>query len=43
MDHVDSLSMHLTIYQDSIAQYKNLFMMDTDWSVSSIVKLAEDK
>ena len=43
MDHVNDLSMQLTLYQECVQQYKNLFVIDSDWSVSSVVKLAEDK
>ena len=43
MQHVNDFSMQLTLYQESVQQYKNLFVVDSAWSVSSVVKLAEDK
>ncbi|CAH1788258.1 unnamed protein product [Owenia fusiformis] len=43
MSNVESLSMQLTAFQKSVQQYNNLFVVDSDWIVTSLVKLTEDK
>ena len=43
MSHVDDLAMRMTFLQRSIQQYRNLFVVDPDWLVSSVVHLTEDK
>lgn len=43
MSHVDELSMQMTIFQNSVHQYRNLFMVDSDWIINSVVTLLEDK
>ena len=43
MSHVDDLAMRMTLIQRSIQQYKNLFVVDPDWLVSSVVHLTEDR
>ena len=43
MSHVDSLSMQLTFTQNSIMQHENLFVIDSDWLVSSVVRLTDPK
>ena len=43
MSHADDLSMEMTVFQKSVQQHQNLFLLDTDWSISSIVQMTEDK
>ena len=43
MSHVDNLGMTMTAYQNSVQQHKNLFLLDSDWLVSSVVRMADDK
>ncbi len=43
MSHVDDLSMQMTFFQRSVQQYKNLFVMDSDYLISSIVRILDDK
>lgn len=43
MKNVEDLSMNMTFYQKEINQHKNMFIADGDWSVSSVVRLTEDK
>ena len=43
MNHVDGLSMQMTLFQSSIQQHRNLFVMDFDYLISSVVHLTEDR
>lgn len=43
MDHADDLSMKMTVFTKSLPQYENMFAVDGDWTVSSVVKLTDDK
>jgi hypothetical protein len=43
MQHVNDLSLRLTLYQDNIFQFKNLFVIDADWTVSNVVHLMSDQ
>ena len=43
MSKVEDLSMQMTLFQKNIKQYKNLFVLEPDWIVSSIVRLLEDQ
>ena len=43
MDHAENLSIRMNVFMNSIEQHKNMFLVDGDWSVSSIVKLTDDK
>ena len=43
MQYANDLSMQITFYQQCVHQYKNIFLVDANWSVSSMVKLADDK
>ena len=42
MSHVDSLSMHLTFFQNSVTHHKDMFVIDSDFLVSSVVRLLDD-
>jgi hypothetical protein len=42
MKHVEHLSMQMTFYHNDTFNYKDLYVMDTDWLVSSIVKALDD-
>ena len=42
MTHVDNLSMHLNFFQRSVTHHKDMFIVDADYLVSSIVKLLDD-
>ena len=35
-------SVQMTIYQTDIAQHRNLFVVQSDWLLSSVVRLNED-
>ena len=43
MQNVEDLSMLMTFYQRSVKQYRNLFVIDPEWTVSSVVRLLEDQ
>lgn len=43
MSHVDDLTVQMTMYQDEVVHYKDLFVMDSKWVVSSVVKILDDK
>ena len=43
MSHVDDLMMQMTVYQNKVLHCKNIFVMDSDWVVSSVVKVLDDK
>ena len=43
MNHADDLNMYITLFQKTVQQHHNMFIVDPDWSVSSMVKLTEDK
>ena len=43
MSHVDNMSIQMTLFQRDIQQFKNLFVVDSDWLVSSVVRLLEDQ
>ena len=43
MSHVNDLSMNMTLFQHSIQQHKHLFITDSDWSISSVIRLTGDK
>ena len=43
MNHVDGLSMQMTLFQKSVHQHHNLFVMDPDYLISSVVHLTEDR
>ncbi|XP_076094844.1 ankyrin and armadillo repeat-containing protein-like isoform X1 [Mytilus galloprovincialis] len=42
MKHVEQLSMQMTFYQNKTFNHKDLYVMDSDWLVSSIVKALDD-
>lgn len=43
MSHADDLMIQMTLFQNKVAHYKDLFVMDSDWVVSSVVKVLDDK
>lgn len=43
MSHVEDLMMQMTLYQNNVSHYKDLFLMDSKWAVSSVVKILDDK
>ena len=43
MNHVDHLTMLMTIFNKSIQQHSNMFVLDNDWLISSIIQATEDK
>ncbi|XP_005090203.1 ankyrin and armadillo repeat-containing protein [Aplysia californica] len=43
MSHVDSLSMKLTFCQDKAESYKNMYIVQADYEVSSIVSLLDNQ
>lgn len=43
MSHVDDLMVQMTFFQNTVTHYKDLFLMDSNWVVSSVVKILDDK
>ncbi|XP_033640039.1 ankyrin and armadillo repeat-containing protein-like isoform X1 [Asterias rubens] len=43
MQYVDDMSVQLTWRQDSIQQHQNLFMIDTAYEVTSVIRLGEER
>ncbi|KAK3108352.1 hypothetical protein FSP39_006134 [Pinctada imbricata] len=43
MKYSEELCMQMVFYQKSVSQYRDLYVMDTGWQVSSIVRLLDDK
>ena len=43
MSNVDGLSMQMTLFQQCVQQHKNLFVVDPDFLISSVVHLTEDR
>ena len=43
MTHVDDLSMEMIFFQKSVQQFKDLFVVDSDWLVTSVVRILDDK
>lgn len=43
MQHIDDISMQMSIFQNSVQQYHNLFIVDSDWIISSVVRVLEDR
>ena len=43
MSHIDDLSMKMTFYQKTVQHHKDLYVVDADWLVSSIVMLLDDR
>lgn len=43
MSHVEDLMMQMTLYQNKVLHHKDMFIMDSSWVVSSVVKVLDDK
>lgn len=43
MQHVEDLRMHMIFFQRSVKYYKDMFMIDADFTVDSAVKLLDDQ
>ena len=43
ISHVDDLMIQMTLFQNNVLHHKDMFMMDSDWVVSSVVKVLDDK
>ena len=43
MSHVEDLMMQMTMYQNKVLHCKDMFVMDSSWVVSSVVKVLDDK
>ena len=43
MSHVEDLMMQMTMYQNKVLHCKDMFIMDSSWVVSSVVKVLDDK
>ncbi|XP_052802485.1 ankyrin and armadillo repeat-containing protein-like isoform X4 [Mya arenaria] len=43
MSHADDLMVQMTLFQNHVSHYKDLFVMDSSWVVSSVVKVLDDK
>ncbi len=43
MSHVEDLTMRMTVYQNAVLHHKDMYLVDADWSVSSIIKLLDDR
>lgn len=42
MSHVEHLSMHLTFFQQNVQRHKDMFITDSDFMVSSVVRMLDD-
>ncbi|ESP02231.1 hypothetical protein LOTGIDRAFT_224972 [Lottia gigantea] len=43
MAHVEDLSMKIAFHQNDVDFYKNMYLVDSDWIVSSIVRLLDNR
>jgi len=43
MNHVDDIIMRMIIFSNSLRMHRNLFLLDSDWSITSIIHLLDDK
>lgn len=43
MDHAEDLTVRMNVYMNSVECHENMFLVDGDWTVSSVVKLTDDK
>ncbi len=43
MKHVDDLAMQMTLFQRSVMQHRNLFVVNADWSVENTIFLTDDQ
>eukprot|EP00058_Branchiostoma_floridae_P008346 XP_002593834.1 hypothetical protein BRAFLDRAFT_75707 [Branchiostoma floridae] len=43
MRHVENFSLQMTVYQTSVQQHKNLFLMESDWNIAQQVRISEDR
>ncbi|XP_052246071.1 ankyrin and armadillo repeat-containing protein-like isoform X2 [Dreissena polymorpha] len=43
MSHADDLTVQMTLFQKHVTHYKDMFVMDSDWVVSSVVKVLDDR
>ena len=43
MQHADDMTLLMTLFQRRVKQHRNLFSFETDWTISSIVRLLEDQ
>lgn len=43
MSHVDDLSMHITMSQEECQYYKNLYIVDAKYHVSSVIRLMDNQ
>ena len=43
MKHVDDLAMQMTLFQRSVMQHRNLFIVNADWSVENTIFLTDDQ
>lgn len=42
MTHVDSLLLRIVFHQNSIQQFRNLFVVDTEWDVDSVIHIVDE-
>lgn len=43
MKHVDDVAMQLTLFQQSVNQHKNMFLVDADWTIENAIYLTDDQ
>ena len=43
MSYAEDLSMQMTLFQNDILHYKDMYVMEADWLVSSVVKVLDDR
>ena len=43
MQHADDMTLLMALFQKNVKQYRNLFAIEADWTISSIVRLLEDQ
>lgn len=43
MNHVDDIIMRMIVFTKSLSLHRNLFLLDSDWSITSVIHLLDDK
>lgn len=42
-DFVEHMSMQMTFYQNNVVNHKDMYVIDSDWLVSSIIRVLDDQ
>lgn len=43
MSHAEDMSLRMTMLQNSMQQFRNMFVIDADWIVSAVVRVLDEK